>query len=93
MARKKFTQLPLADTITGAEIMAIVQDGVSKQAQVSAVANGGSSSFIEWDFATSGVSPGDYPTDVTKIYITTDESVYPSGTWFAKRSAGGWWTK
>jgi len=32
MAKKKFTQLPVADTLTGAEIFALVQGGVSKQA-------------------------------------------------------------
>ena len=93
MARKKFTELPAADTLSGTEIIAIVQEGESRRTTVSAVATGGAVSFLEWDFATSGVSPGDYPTDETKIYITTDESVYPLGTWFAKNSAGGWWTK
>lgn len=93
MARKKFTQLPAADALGGSEIVAIVQDGVSKRTTVSAIATGGASSFLEWDFGTSGTNPGDYPTDESKIYITTDESVYPSGTWFAKRIDGGWWTK
>lgn len=93
MARKKFTQLPAADALTGPEIVAIVQDGESRQTTVSAIATGGAFSFLEWNFATSGASPGDYPTDLTKIYIAADDSVLMEGTWFASRSAGGWWTK
>lgn len=31
MAKKKFTQLPVADALTGDEVLAVVQDGTSKQ--------------------------------------------------------------
>lgn len=92
MAKKKFTELPAADTLSGTEIIAIVQEGESRRTTVSAVATGGAVTFLEWDFATSGVSPGDFPTDQTKIYVATDDSVYPAGTWFGY---GGtqWWNK
>lgn len=50
MARKKFTQLPAADTLTGSEIIAVVQDGVSKQSTTQDVADlgGGGGGFEHW---------------------------------------------
>lgn len=92
MAKKKFTQLPVADALDGSEILAIVQDGVSKQTTANQLSSGGFSAFGEWDFATSGPSPGDFPTDQTRIYVITDDSVYPSGTWIGY-SGGQWWNK
>lgn len=58
------------------------------------VSSGGGSSFQleEWDFATSGASPGDFPADTTKMYEITDDSVYPSGTWMAHNGTA-WRTK
>lgn len=38
MAKKKFTQLAIADTLTGDEILALVQDGESKQSTASDIA-------------------------------------------------------
>lgn len=52
MARKKFTQLPAADTpLSGDEIIAIVQDGVSKQATTQDIADlggGGGGGTEHW---------------------------------------------
>jgi len=39
MAKKKFTQLPVADALTGEEIIALVQGGASKQTTVQEVVN------------------------------------------------------
>lgn len=51
MARKKFTELPAADALTGSEIVAVVQDGASKQSTVQDIANlapGGGSGQAYW---------------------------------------------
>lgn len=39
MGRKKFTELPAADALTGVEIVAVVQDGVSKQTTAQDIAD------------------------------------------------------
>lgn len=98
MAKKKFTQLPAAGALTGTEIVAVVQSGVSKQTTAQAIANlggggGGSGVPTDWDFATSGASPGDFPTDLTLRYYTIDDSVFPFGTEFWTNGSGGWYTK
>lgn len=38
MAQKKFTELPDADTLTGTEVIAVVQGGTSKKTTAAAVA-------------------------------------------------------
>jgi hypothetical protein len=48
MARKKFTQLPVAGTLAGDEIVAIVQDGVSKQSTAQDIADLGSGGVEHW---------------------------------------------
>jgi hypothetical protein len=54
MAKKKFTELPAATTpLDGTEIIAIVQDGVSKQTTVSDVGAGGAGTVT----SVSGLSP------------------------------------
>jgi len=77
---KKFTQLTAAGALTGSEIVAVVQGGVSKQTTTQAVADlGTGSSLIElWDFAAEG----GYPTNPSKLYIAIDSSVVPENTWF-----------
>lgn len=78
MAKKKFTQLPLAEDFTGDEIIAIVQDGESRQAtsdQIAAMASG--IGIALWSFTVEG----GYPTDPNKLYIVTDSSVLPENTW------------
>ena len=42
MANKAITQLPVALTLTGAEQTVVVQNGVTKQASVSQIANAAS---------------------------------------------------
>jgi hypothetical protein len=77
-----------AGPITGDEIIGVSQSGNARKITLSDI--GG---FARWNFATSGASPGDFPTDLTKIYIADDSSVYPQNTWFASDGAGGWYTK
>jgi hypothetical protein len=92
MAKKKFTQLPAADSLSGTEVIAVVQDGVSKKATISQVSVGASSSLpLEWDL----VAEAGYPADLTKMYYSTDatESIYPVGTLFWSNGGGGWYTK
>lgn len=45
-----------------------------------------------WDFSSSGENPGDYPTDTSKVYEVTDDSVMPAGTWLAWNGTA-WRTK
>lgn len=63
--------------------------------QVEITINGGIGSGIpiNWNFATSGVSPGDYPADLTKRYYATDDSVLYPGTEFWTDGEGGWFYK
>jgi hypothetical protein len=93
MAQKKFTQLPAADTpLVGDEIIAIVQGGVSKQTTVSDVSVGTVSTVPTlWNFATSGTNPGDDPTDLTKMYFISDDSVVPRGTLMWWDAVGSEW--
>jgi hypothetical protein len=46
--------------------------------------------IVRWDFTAEG---GLHPVDLTKVYISTDDSVYPENTWFASDGVGGWYTK
>lgn len=87
MAQKKYTELSAASALTGAEITAVVQGGVSKKTTISDIR---STTFARWDFAAEG---GLHPVDLTKVYISTDDSVYPENTWFASDGLGGWYTK
>lgn len=90
---KKISELDTVPSIDGAESLEVVKNGVNYRATVSQVATGGVTAFGEWNFATSGPSPGDFPTDQTKIYIVTDDSVYPSGTWIGYTATTGWTAK
>lgn len=59
MARKKFTQLPAAAALTGAEIIAAVQDGVSVQTTTQDIADlggGGGGGTDYWRGAYAGAS-------------------------------------
>lgn len=43
-----------------------------------------------WSFTANA---GAHPTDLTKRYYTTDDTVYPQGTEFWTNGSGGWFTK
>lgn len=90
---KKISDLEAVPSIDGAESMEVVKNGVNYKVTVSQIATGGATAFGEWNFATSGTNPGDFPTDQTKIYIVLDDSVYPSGTWIGYTSSTGWTAK
>lgn len=98
MAKKKFTELPEADALTGSEILAIVQGGVSKRTTVDDLpATAAGSSFLEWSFSANG---GNYPTTGRTVYVSIDEdgAVLEYGTWFGSgllnpSSASDFWTK
>jgi hypothetical protein len=87
---KKFSELPAADTLTGTEIIAIVQGGVSKKSTVDDVAAMAPSgiTIANWAF------PGDaFPTSANVLYIATadhgtigDPDYVPTGTWFIATS-------
>jgi hypothetical protein len=68
-----------SETLTMETVTITINDSVS----------GTSYPFIRWDFAVEG----GFPTDLTKVYIATDDSVYPENTWFASDGVGGWYTK
>lgn len=57
---------------------------------------GGAGIPTNWNFATSGpaqdppLAIGAYPTDLTKQYYATDDSVEFQGTLFWSNGAGGW---
>lgn len=90
---RKISDLDAAGTLNDADLLEVVQGGVNKKATVSQISTGSFSALDDWNFATSGPSPGDFPTDQTKIYIVTDDSVYPSGTWIGYTSSTGWTAK
>lgn len=79
-----------ADTLDGTEIVGLSQGGNARKATVSAVRSSSLSAIVQWDFAAQG---GLHPVDLTKVYISTDDSVYPENTWFASDGVGGWYTK
>lgn len=64
MAKKKFTQLPVADALTGDEIVAVVQSGTSKQTTAQDIA----------DLATDG---GDLVDSVTGDGVDNTDSANP----------------
>lgn len=99
MGKKKFTQLPIASLpLSGDEIVAIVQVGMSKQTPVSNfMTGGGGSAFLPWSFSDNG---GNYPTTGRTVFVSIDEddAVLPFGTWFASDlvnpvNASDFWTK
>lgn len=82
-------------SLDGTEILGLSKDGSAGGTTAQDIANlsPGGAPFVRWNFATSGASPGDFPTDLTRVYITEDDSVYPFNTWFVSDGAGGWYTK
>lgn len=73
--------------MTGDKVF-IIRSGVAKLIDKSVFV--GTTPFILWNFATSGAAPGDYPSDLTKVYVSTDNSVVPENTWFVSDGSGGW---
>lgn len=50
------------------------------------------SALTRWNFASSGPAPGDFPTDLSRMYVAVDDSVVAAGTWFG-HDGTQWWTK
>jgi hypothetical protein len=88
---KKFSELPAADSLTGTEIIAIVQGGVSKKStvdEVAAMAPPGGITIADWSFPA-----GAFPASANVLYIATadhgtigDPDYVPAGTWFIATS-------
>lgn len=79
MAKKKFTQLPIASTLDGSEIVALVQDGTSKQSTVQEISGLSGVSLKRggnWNWAANSnafpVSADDFT-----FYLTEDNRGVP----------------
>lgn len=86
MADEKISGLPLAADLDGSELIELVQAGGNVQSTVNAV----KLPYAYWSFAANG---GAYPTNISKLYITTDDTVLLFNTWFVSDGSGGWLTK
>jgi hypothetical protein len=67
MADTKVSAFPVASSVTGADIIPIVQGGVTKQATVSLLPTGGGGT----DFVMGGYVKPEVLTDATGNYITS----------------------
>lgn len=92
---KKISELTaLPSNVANDDVIEVVRGGQNYKATGSQLPSGGGSGVpTDWNFATSGASPGDFPTDLTLRYYTIDDSVYPFGTEFWTNGSGGWYTK
>lgn len=90
---KKYTQLPAGGSLTGTEILAVVQDGDSVQTTVQDIADlvtpSSSLTVTNWNFPA-----GAFPTSDGALYIATadhgvigDVDYVPTGTWFVANTA------
>lgn len=87
----KISELVAAGALSGTELVPVVQSGSTVRTTAQAMANlGGGTPVTLWDFSAHGSA---YPTDLTKIYIATEDSVLPLGTWFFSNGSGGFYTK
>lgn len=85
---KKFSELPTASAIEGTEILAIVQDGVSKKVTASNIA------ALSLTVTTWAFPGGLFPDSANVLYIATadhgsigDPDYVPSGTWFVANTS------
>ncbi len=89
---KKISELPAAGTITGTELVEIVQDGVNKQTTTSEFGNSSTGiSLVKWTFASHA---GSFPTAIDTLYIAQDDhgslgdaDYVQANTWFIATSA------
>lgn len=95
MANKKISQLPVASTPSGTELVEIVQLGVNKQTTLDQIGGSGGLKWGGlWTFASNG---GAFPaaTLAGTLYISTDDhgsigdaDYAPANTWFVSKIDG-----